>query len=72
MVQRLKHLQRVDIQLYVGEPFRLPPLNGANRDEVLQTYTDEIMCRIAVLLPPAMRGVYAGHPRLKELLLAKA
>jgi hypothetical protein len=26
------------------------------------------MCRIAALLPPEQRGVYAEHPRLKELL----
>jgi hypothetical protein len=26
------------------------------------------MCRIAALLPPDRRGVYAEHPRLKELL----
>ena len=32
--------------------------------------TTEIMCRIAALLPPAYRGVYAEHPRLKELLMA--
>jgi 1-acyl-sn-glycerol-3-phosphate acyltransferase len=70
VAQRLKHLQRVDIHLYVGEPFHLPPLNAGDRDEKLQAYTEEIMCRIAVLLPPEMRGVYAGHPRLKELLQA--
>jgi len=26
------------------------------------------MCRIAALLPEQYRGVYADHPRLKELL----
>jgi 1-acyl-sn-glycerol-3-phosphate acyltransferase len=34
----------------------------------LEAFTDEIMCRIAALLPPAYRGVYSDHPRLKELL----
>ena len=71
VAKRLKHLQRLDIHLYVGEPFRLPPLNGGDRDEALQAYTDEIMCRIAALLPPAARGVYADHPRLQELLQAE-
>ena len=33
-----------------------------------EEYTDEIMCRIAAMLPPSYRGVYADHPRLKELL----
>lgn len=27
------------------------------------------MCRIAVTLPAAYRGMYADHPRLKELLV---
>jgi len=26
------------------------------------------MCRIAAMLPPAYRGIYADHPRLKALL----
>jgi 1-acyl-sn-glycerol-3-phosphate acyltransferase len=72
VVQRLKHLQRLDIHLYVGEPFHLAPLKGSDREEALQAYTDEIMCRIAALLPPASRGVYADHPRLQELLQAGA
>jgi 1-acyl-sn-glycerol-3-phosphate acyltransferase len=48
--------------------FTLPPLPRENRDEALKQYTDEIMCRIAALLPEKYRGVYADHPRLKELL----
>jgi 1-acyl-sn-glycerol-3-phosphate acyltransferase len=34
----------------------------------LQQQTDEIMCRIAAMLPPRYHGVYADHPRLHELL----
>jgi hypothetical protein len=34
----------------------------------LEQYTDEIMCRIAALLPAAYRGYYADSPRLKALL----
>jgi len=33
----------------------------------LQQATDEIMCRIALLLPEERRGFYANSPRLKEL-----
>jgi 1-acyl-sn-glycerol-3-phosphate acyltransferase len=29
--------------------------------------TDEIMCRIAVMLPESYRGFYRDHPRLLEL-----
>jgi 1-acyl-sn-glycerol-3-phosphate acyltransferase len=52
----------------IGQPFILPPLQGQDRDAALQEYTDEIMCRIAVLLPPDYRGVYADHPRLRQLV----
>jgi 1-acyl-sn-glycerol-3-phosphate acyltransferase len=64
----LKRLRRSHITLTAGTPFTLPPLPRENRDEVLKKYTDEIMCRIAALLPEHYRGVYADHPRLKELL----
>lgn len=65
---RLKRLRKLDITVRVGKPFHVPPLPRANRDEWLQSQTDEIMCQIASLLPPDHRGVYAGHPRLHTLL----
>jgi len=66
----LKRLRRSHIVLKAGPAFTLPPLPRKNRDETLQQYTDEIMCHIAVLLPEKYHGVYAGHPRLKELQAA--
>ena len=65
---RLKRFKRLDITIRVGEPFTVPPLPRHNKDEFLQQTTDEMMCRIAALLPPEHRGVYATHPRLQELL----
>jgi 1-acyl-sn-glycerol-3-phosphate acyltransferase len=41
---------------------------GKGREQAMRQATDEIMCRIAALLPERYRGVYADHPRLKELL----
>lgn len=64
----LRRLRRPAITVVAGKPFRLPPLPKDGRDEALQAYTDEIMCRIAALLPEQYRGFYADHPRLKELL----
>lgn len=64
----LKRLRRSHITLTAGPAFTLPPLPRENRDETLKQYTDEIMCRIAALLPERYRGVYKDHPRLKELL----
>jgi len=68
----LKRLRKSTIILTGGEPFIIPPLPNKNRDEALQKYTDEIMCRIAALLPERYRGVYAEHPRLKEILAEEA
>jgi 1-acyl-sn-glycerol-3-phosphate acyltransferase len=64
----VKRLRKSKVTLTGGKPFVIPPLPRENRDETLQQYTDEIMCRIAVMLPERYRGVYSNHPRLKELL----
>jgi 1-acyl-sn-glycerol-3-phosphate acyltransferase len=66
--QNLIRLRRTPVRLVAGESFLLPPFPKENRDEILQQYTDEIMCRIAIMLPEKNRGYYADHPRLKELL----
>lgn len=71
VIQNLKRLKRTPIQLIAGKAFTLPPFPKENREEKLQEYTDEIMCRIAVLIPEHNRGYYAEHPRLKELLAEK-
>jgi 1-acyl-sn-glycerol-3-phosphate acyltransferase len=67
-VARLLSLRRPDLHIRFGQPFCLPPLAPGDRSAALQRNTDEIMCRIAALLPPAYRGVYADHPRLAQLL----
>ena len=64
----LKRLRRPKITTTGGKVFTLPPLPREGRDQALQQYTDEIMCRIAALLPEEYRGFYAGHPRVNELL----
>jgi 1-acyl-sn-glycerol-3-phosphate acyltransferase len=64
----LARLRRARLTVRIGPPFRLPALDAADRSAGLRAHTDEIMCRIAALLPPAYRGVYADHPRLLRLL----
>ena len=64
----LLRLRRQPISLTFGPPFHLPPLPGLGQSQRLDRYTDEIMCRIAALLPEKYWGVYADHPRLIELL----
>ncbi len=67
---QLLRLRRPQIIVQFGEPFRLPPIDRREREACLQRNTDEIMCRIAAMLPPRYWGVYAGNPRLEELLVA--
>jgi 1-acyl-sn-glycerol-3-phosphate acyltransferase len=71
VMEQIKHLRRPHIQVRVGKPFSLPPLRGKEREQAIQGYTDEIMCRIAALLPPEKRGFYAEHPRTLELLAGR-
>ena len=68
VIDRLKHLKKSEIKIIVGTPLNLPPIPKKNRDAILKEYTEEIMCQIGALLPEKYRGVYANHPRLKELL----
>ncbi|NUQ59273.1 MAG: 1-acyl-sn-glycerol-3-phosphate acyltransferase [Anaerolineales bacterium] len=72
VLHNLKRFKRTPIRLVAGKPFTLPSFPKENREERLQEYTDEIMCRIAAMLPEHNRGYYANHPRLKELLEEKS
>lgn len=67
-VSQLLHFQRPRLRVRYGKAFYLPPIDRNNRDEQMQKATDEMMCRIAALLPENYRGYYTDHPRLKELL----
>ena len=69
-ISSLFRFHRPEIHVRFGPPFCLAVLAPGDRSAVLQGNTDEIMCRIAALLPLAYRGVYAIHPRLQELLAA--
>lgn len=72
VVDCLRHFRRAKIVIQIGKPFNLPPIPNQGREQALQHYTDEIMCQIAALLPPAYRGVYANHPRLQEILACQS
>lgn len=66
----LARLHRQRVTLTIGKPIVFSPLADGRRpdSQLLEKCTTEIMCRIAAMLPPERRGVYADHPRLKELL----
>jgi 1-acyl-sn-glycerol-3-phosphate acyltransferase len=61
-------LRRPPVTIRVGKPYFLPAMDRDDRQAWSSRSTDEIMCRIAVLLPPEYRGFYADHPRLQALL----
>jgi 1-acyl-sn-glycerol-3-phosphate acyltransferase len=63
----LRRLRRTQVRVRIGDPLVIPPIRGKNRAADLQACTDEIMCRIAALLPESYRGVYTDHPRLADL-----
>jgi 1-acyl-sn-glycerol-3-phosphate acyltransferase len=67
-LKKIFTLHRPKIQVRFGQAYRLPPLDRKDKDEALKRNTDEIMCRIAAMLPEKYRGVYAHHPRTQELL----
>ena len=69
--ENLKRLRRTKIVVRAGELFNIEIPQGRGREEAMRAATDEIMCKIGVMLPEKYRGVYAEHPRLKELLAEK-
>jgi 1-acyl-sn-glycerol-3-phosphate acyltransferase len=68
---QLKRFKRPHVKVRIGPAFTISEHHGRGRSEALAHDTDEIMCRIAAQLPPDLRGFYARHPRLKELLKEK-
>ena len=68
ILTNLRRFKRSKIVLKIGQPFNVEPLPHGDKDAALQERTDEIMCRIAAILPEKYRGVYAEHPKTLEFL----
>jgi hypothetical protein len=51
------------IRVKIGEPFCLPKVEGPPAKHTVTRLTEEIMRRIADLLPESYRGVYDGPVR---------
>ncbi len=52
----LRRLRRAEVNVRFGAPFRLP--HGRATSAELDAYTDQIMLRLASMLPDSYRGVY--------------
>jgi outer membrane lipopolysaccharide assembly protein LptE/RlpB len=59
----LRRLRRTAVQVVIGQGFYLRAERGRVTHEMRQAISDEIMMRIASLLPPQYRGVYGEMPR---------
>ena len=68
IVENLKRFRRSKIIVRGGDLLTIDIPKGKGREQAMRLTTDEIMCQIGALLPEKYRGVYAEHPRLKELL----
>ena len=67
-MQAIRSFRRPTVHITFGKTFMLPEIIRGDHEEMLNRNTDEIMCRIAALLPEQYRGFYQDHPRLQEIL----
>ena len=68
LVKNLKRLRRSQVTITIGKPYTLPDYPKSEQDDFIQMASDEIMCQIAALHPPELRGHYENHPRLLEII----
>ena len=66
--EEIKRFRRPRFVLRFGPAFEMPEIDRENREASMRAATDEVMCRIAALLPKELRGVYADFPRVAELI----
>jgi 1-acyl-sn-glycerol-3-phosphate acyltransferase len=60
--RNLRRLRRTPFHIVVGEPFSLQAEDGRLTQERRQELADEIMYKLAALLPAEYRGEYATRP----------
>jgi len=68
ILENLRRFRRSRITATAAELIHIDIPKGKGREEAMRQATNEIMCQIAARLPEKYRGVYADHPRLKQLL----
>ncbi len=72
VLAHLKRLRRFKITVRAADEMYFPPdiksVKGEQREALLRQAADEVMCRIAAMLPERYRGYYKDFPRVKELL----
>ena len=68
----MKHLRRSDFHIRVGKPFCIKLEGGTPDKDARQVITDEIMYKIAELLPAQYRGVYGDVETVSYRYLVNA
>lgn len=66
----LRRLRRPTVQIRFGPVFEPPAIEGKAAPEQLHAFSEEIMYRLAALLPPEYRGVYADVQDVRPDLVA--
>ena len=68
----IKHWRRTDITIQVGQPFYIKTGNLSVTSRIRKEITEQVMLKIAELLPEEYRGVYKDTSRRKESPYIKA
>ena len=66
--RKLVRLRRTAVWMNIGEPFEARIPAGLSRKEARELITEQIMYRIAALLPKECRGVYSDERRRSQLM----
>ena len=69
-LKNLPRFKRTDFHIRVGEQFRLNLEGVKVTREIRQQIADEMMVRLAELLPPAYHGAYEGMIKNEKILTA--
>ena len=70
-LKNLKRLRRTDFIMRVGEPFKINTHGERVTGDLRQKITDEMMYKVAALLPAPYRGVYGDLEHATEKYLEK-
>lgn len=65
--KNIKRLKRTPIKIAVGAPFEIKQKGGRLDAQKREDLIDEIMLRLALLMPPEQRGYYADKEGVFEL-----
>ncbi len=68
-MKNLKHLKRTDFHIRLGEPFKINTQGIKVTGEIRQQIVDEMMYRLAKLLPEEYRGEYSDMSKSVEKFL---